>query len=168
MIKLPAIQGSKTLGSGRATMAVPATIMAAGENLRTPLLEFFAATIRNRNTRPACFRAVTEFFAWVERHQDWPARCRAAPRRHRCRDVAGDRRQANRQTAQPPALEYAVAAHESPRITSSMIGLGTKLRSMRSSGLRSETVKSRVRSQRYNGRNRNPYDMKGRWYSRIC
>jgi hypothetical protein len=29
-------------------------------------LEFFAATIRNKNTRQAYFRAVTDFFAWVD------------------------------------------------------------------------------------------------------
>jgi hypothetical protein len=32
-------------------------------------LEFFAATIRNKNTRMAYYRAVTEFFAWVDRHR---------------------------------------------------------------------------------------------------
>jgi integrase/recombinase XerC len=32
-------------------------------------LEFFAATIRNKNTRMAYYRAVTDFFAWVECHK---------------------------------------------------------------------------------------------------
>src|SRR5439155_9349190 len=32
-------------------------------------LEFFAAQIRNKNTRMAYHRAACHFFAWVERHQ---------------------------------------------------------------------------------------------------
>ena len=32
-------------------------------------LEFFAATIRNRNTRMAYYRAVRHFFAWSEHHR---------------------------------------------------------------------------------------------------
>jgi site-specific recombinase XerD len=32
-------------------------------------LEFFAATIRNKNTRHAYYHAVTRFFAWCDRHQ---------------------------------------------------------------------------------------------------
>jgi site-specific recombinase XerC len=32
-------------------------------------LEFFAATIRNKNTRMAYYRAVTEFFAWADRYK---------------------------------------------------------------------------------------------------
>jgi integrase/recombinase XerD len=49
--------------------ASPAIIAAAGESAARRFLEFFAATIRNRNTRMAYYRAVTEFFAWVERHK---------------------------------------------------------------------------------------------------
>jgi site-specific recombinase XerD len=45
---------------------VPATIAAAGDHVARRFLEFFAATIRNKNTRMAYYRAVTEFFAWVE------------------------------------------------------------------------------------------------------
>jgi integrase/recombinase XerD len=47
-------------------IAVPAAIAAAGENAARRFLEFFAATIRNRNTRMAYYRAVTEFFAWLD------------------------------------------------------------------------------------------------------
>ena len=50
-------------------IAVPATIAAAGEHAARRFLEFFAATIRNKNTRMAYYRAVTEFFAWVEQHK---------------------------------------------------------------------------------------------------
>ena len=31
-------------------------------------LEFFAATIRNKNTRMAYYRAACSFFAWLEQH----------------------------------------------------------------------------------------------------
>jgi site-specific recombinase XerD len=50
-------------------ITVPATIAAAGDHAARRFLEFFAATIRNRNTRMAYYRAVTEFFAWAERHK---------------------------------------------------------------------------------------------------
>jgi len=68
MTQLPAIQGSKPVGSVRAAMAVPAIVADAGDTAARRFLEFFAATIRNKNTRLAYFRAVTDFFAWVERH----------------------------------------------------------------------------------------------------
>jgi hypothetical protein len=41
----------------------------AGDYAAHRFLEFFAATIRNKNTRMAYYRALTEFFAWVERHK---------------------------------------------------------------------------------------------------
>ena len=54
--QLPVIQGSKPVGSAQAAMAVPA-IVAAGDTAARRFLEFFAATIRNKNTRLAYFRA---------------------------------------------------------------------------------------------------------------
>ena len=45
---------------------VPVLIASAGENASRRFLEFFAATIRNKNTRAAYYRAVTRFFAWCE------------------------------------------------------------------------------------------------------
>ncbi len=66
MNQLPATRPQKPLGSGRAR-AVPAIV--AGDTAARRFLEFFAATIRNRNTRTAYYRAVTEFFGWVERHK---------------------------------------------------------------------------------------------------
>jgi len=69
MNQLPVLRASKPVGSVRAAMAVPATIADAGEHAARRFLEFFAATIRNRNTRMAYYRAVTEFFGWVERHR---------------------------------------------------------------------------------------------------
>ena len=50
-------------------MVVPATIADAGETAARRFLEFFAATIRNKNTRMAYYRAVRHFFAWREHHQ---------------------------------------------------------------------------------------------------
>lgn len=47
---------------------VPAVIRHAGKKARQRFLEFFAAQIRNRNTREAYFRAVVDFFAWCEDH----------------------------------------------------------------------------------------------------
>jgi len=50
-------------------IAVPAVIAGAGDHAARRFLEFFAATIRNKNTRMAYYRAVTEFFAWVDRYK---------------------------------------------------------------------------------------------------
>jgi integrase/recombinase XerD len=47
---------------------VSAAIADAGEHAARRFLEFFAATIRNRNTRKAYYRAVGSFFGWLERH----------------------------------------------------------------------------------------------------
>jgi site-specific recombinase XerD len=45
---------------------VPGLITRAGENAGRRFLEFFAATIRNKNTRAAYYRAVGRFFTWCE------------------------------------------------------------------------------------------------------
>jgi integrase/recombinase XerD len=45
---------------------VPAAIAGAGDAAVRRFLEFFAATIRNKNTRMAYYRAVTDFFAWLD------------------------------------------------------------------------------------------------------
>jgi site-specific recombinase XerC len=60
---------SRTLASAASTIAVPAVIAAAGEHAARRFFEFFAATIRNKNTRMAYYRAACSFFAWVERHR---------------------------------------------------------------------------------------------------
>jgi hypothetical protein len=49
-------------------MLAPRLIAAAGEKAARRFLEFFAATIRNKNTRMAYYRAVVRFFAWCDRH----------------------------------------------------------------------------------------------------
>jgi hypothetical protein len=54
-----------TTGPRRCGFAVPAAIAGAGDTAVRRFLEFFAATIRNKITRTAYYRAVTDFFAWV-------------------------------------------------------------------------------------------------------
>src|SRR5215213_297301 len=48
------------------TIVVPAAIAGAGDHAARRFLEFFAATIRNKNTRMAYYRAACSFFAWLE------------------------------------------------------------------------------------------------------
>jgi integrase/recombinase XerD len=47
---------------------LPAIIGRAGEAAAWRFIEFFAASIRNKNTRAAYAHAVAQFFAWCERH----------------------------------------------------------------------------------------------------
>lgn len=47
---------------------LPAIVAAAGERAGKRFLEFFAATIRNPNTRRAYAKAVGDFLAWCESH----------------------------------------------------------------------------------------------------
>ena len=49
-----------------ATPVLPSLVAVAGERAQVRFLEFFAATIRNANTRRAYARAVTNFLAWCE------------------------------------------------------------------------------------------------------
>ena len=48
---------------------LPPAIGRAGEAAAWRFVEFFAATIRNRNTRYAYAQAVSQFFAWCEKHR---------------------------------------------------------------------------------------------------
>ena len=48
---------------------VPRVIAAAGDQAARRFLEFFAATIRNKNTRMAYYRAAERFFAWCDHHK---------------------------------------------------------------------------------------------------
>jgi integrase/recombinase XerD len=69
MNQLVPIRGARTPSAtrhGRRGLAVPAAIAGAGDTAVRRFLEFFAATIRNKNTRMAYYRAVTDFFAWLE------------------------------------------------------------------------------------------------------
>ncbi len=67
---LTVLPPSRTLAiATRDGIVVPRVIADAGENAARRFLEFFAATIRNKNTRMAYYRAVCSFFAWCEHHQ---------------------------------------------------------------------------------------------------
>jgi len=48
---------------------LPAIIGRAGEQAAWRFIEFFAATIRNRNTRATYAQAINQFFAWCEKHR---------------------------------------------------------------------------------------------------
>jgi integrase/recombinase XerD len=48
---------------------LPAAIGRAGDAAAWRFIEFFAATIRNPNTRAAYAQAVLQFFAWCEKHR---------------------------------------------------------------------------------------------------
>jgi site-specific recombinase XerD len=47
---------------------LPPVIVRAGQDAASRFVEFFTATIRNRNTRAAYAQAITQFFAWCEQH----------------------------------------------------------------------------------------------------
>jgi len=47
---------------------LPPVIVRAGQDAAWRFVEFFTATIRNRNTRAAYAQAITQFFAWCEQH----------------------------------------------------------------------------------------------------
>jgi hypothetical protein len=66
---MPAARRPLKSVAGRAGMLVPRLIVAAGEQASRRFLEFFAATIRNKNTRQAYYRAVVRFFEWCDRHK---------------------------------------------------------------------------------------------------
>src|SRR6202012_605549 len=51
------------------SVVIPRIIADAGDRAARRFLEFFAATIRNRNTRTAYLHACLQFFAWCDRHQ---------------------------------------------------------------------------------------------------
>ena len=69
MNQLPVIQGSKPVGSVRSALLVPRMVADAGEPAGRRFLEFFAATIRNKNTRMAYHHATMRFFAWCDHHK---------------------------------------------------------------------------------------------------
>src|ERR1700692_2590425 len=48
---------------------LPPVINRAGEAAAWRFIEFFTATIRNKNTRAAYARAVSQFFAWCDRNR---------------------------------------------------------------------------------------------------
>src|ERR1700688_3234106 len=50
-------------------IVVPRVIAYTGDAAARRFLEFFAATIRNKNTRMAYYRAACDFFSWCDRHR---------------------------------------------------------------------------------------------------
>ncbi len=64
------IPPSKTLSvATRDGILVPRVIASAGDKAARRFLEFFAATIRNKNTRMAYYHACVRFFAWCDHHK---------------------------------------------------------------------------------------------------
>ncbi len=59
----------RTAVSISGSVVIPAAIADAGEKAIRRFLEFFAATIRNRNTREAYYRAACSFFGWLEQNE---------------------------------------------------------------------------------------------------
>lgn len=57
------------LPSASAGELVPAPILAAGDKAAARFVDFFTASIRNKNTREAYHRAVLKFFLWVEQNR---------------------------------------------------------------------------------------------------
>jgi site-specific recombinase XerD len=66
MNELVAIRPHRSAISKVGDVVVPAAIAGAGEHAARRFLEFFAATIRNKNTRMAYYRACCSFFAWLD------------------------------------------------------------------------------------------------------
>src|SRR4051794_22931677 len=60
---------ARTVGRVVSPIVLPAAIAAAGDHAARRFLEFFAATIRNKNTRMAYYRACLRFFDWCEQHR---------------------------------------------------------------------------------------------------
>jgi len=65
----PAANSRKIYATVAASIVVPAIVADAGDHAARRFLEFFAATIRNKNTRTAYLHAVGRFFAWCQHHR---------------------------------------------------------------------------------------------------
>ena len=69
--RLPAVVDSAmplATATLRSSLAVPEMVAQAGDRAARRFLEFFAASIENDNTRMAYYRAVCNFFIWLEKH----------------------------------------------------------------------------------------------------
>ncbi len=66
---IPLAKSAKLVVGASASIVVPSIIADAGDQAARRFLEFFAATIRNKNTRIAYLHAVSRFFAWCDHHQ---------------------------------------------------------------------------------------------------
>ena len=67
--QLTVARPARTVVAASADLVVPAIVADAGEHAARRFLEFFAATIRNKNTRMAYLHAVGRFFAWCDHHR---------------------------------------------------------------------------------------------------
>ena len=65
---VPRAKAPRISATVAASIVVPAIVADAGDHAARRFLEFFAATIRNKNTRMAYYRAAGNFFAWLEQH----------------------------------------------------------------------------------------------------
>ena len=66
---VPGARAPKIPAAVAAPIVVPAIIADAGDQAARRFLEFFAATIRNKNTRMAYCRACVRFFDWCDHHK---------------------------------------------------------------------------------------------------
>jgi hypothetical protein len=66
---VPAAKPPRLSRAIAASIVVPAIVTDAGDAAAKRFLEFFAVTIRNKNTRTAYLHAAGRFFAWCEHHQ---------------------------------------------------------------------------------------------------
>jgi hypothetical protein len=64
VVVYPAGRGWSFRVSNRLTEKILASHRVAGDKAVRRFLEFFAATIRNKNTRMAYYRTAARFFAW--------------------------------------------------------------------------------------------------------
>jgi site-specific recombinase XerD len=69
LIVVPAARAPRISATAAASIVVPAIVADAGDHAARRFLEFFAATLRNKNTRTAYLHAVGRFFAWCDRHK---------------------------------------------------------------------------------------------------
>jgi site-specific recombinase XerD len=66
---VPAAKPMRISRAVAASIVVPAIVADAGDAAAKRFLEFFAVTIRNKNTRTAYLHAASRFFAWCDHHQ---------------------------------------------------------------------------------------------------
>jgi site-specific recombinase XerD len=69
MNELVTVSGARAVKATASRVVVPALVADVGEHGARRFLEFFAATIRNKNTRMAYYRAAVRFFTWCDHYQ---------------------------------------------------------------------------------------------------
>jgi site-specific recombinase XerD len=66
---VPPAKATRLVVALASTSVVPPIVADAGDAAANRFLEFFAVTIRNKNTRTAYLHAASRFFAWCEHHR---------------------------------------------------------------------------------------------------